>query len=388
MTVKTLVPSDKAQARMAGDKLPKTNGEASLFQGILKKEIEKSRPVAQAPAMKDKGKLSDLQTIKDDGKAQTANLVLIKPQPKKTETRSLEGGDPLIQDPLAQAGLATLNQTALPVIPESGVQVKKPVLEDKISLKASAEGEGKGDQKEDPRTRRKDKLTLVDPTAPMAMANPETKVIQVLDRRSSQDKTSESKTREQASIQEASASAQKTKGQEEITIQYTSTTGFTPEGAGGKIQAPITRAAADGLFRNLQDKANLEIVDKARIVLRDDNQGEIRLIIKPEALGEVKIRLNLDDGRLAGQIIVENNTVKDVFQNNMQSLLDSFRDGGFTGLDIQVSVGSEGNSKEFRERTALLDSYNQNTSLQPALDENLPVQNQHYWMSGQLNMVV
>ena len=66
------------------------------------------------------------------------------------------------------------------------------------------------------------------------------------------------------------------------------------------------------------------------------------MTLYPQSLGKVKLSLNLSDNSLAGQIFVENQTVKDVFQANMDTLLQTFRDSGWNDLSLQVSVGGDG----------------------------------------------
>jgi|GEM_PF-2105105 len=93
----------------------------------------------------------------------------------------------------------------------------------------------------------------------------------------------------------------------------------------------------------LVDKGYGQMVDQARITLKDQNAGEIRMTLYPESLGKVKVSLNLTNSSLAGHIFVENQTVKDVFQANLNGLMQSFRDGGWNTMSLQVSVGN-GNS--------------------------------------------
>jgi flagellar hook-length control protein FliK len=121
------------------------------------------------------------------------------------------------------------------------------------------------------------------------------------------------------------------------------------EAAQGKTDGNISRSeagpaqAAVDLSRALKEEGNGEIIKKAQFVLKDRDQGEIRLILKPEKLGEVRIRLNLSDNRhIAGRIIVENNSVREVFQENMEALNRAFRENGFQTAGLDVSVGERG----------------------------------------------
>lgn len=99
-----------------------------------------------------------------------------------------------------------------------------------------------------------------------------------------------------------------------------------------------SKAAAD-LSRSLRDGGNAEILKKAQFLLKESDQGEIRLILKPEKLGEVRIRLNLNEKHIAGRIIVENSSVREAFQENMELLNRAFREHGFQTDGLDVSVG-------------------------------------------------
>ena len=117
-----------------------------------------------------------------------------------------------------------------------------------------------------------------------------------------------------------------------------------------KSDAAPSRAAGE-LSRALRDGGNTEILKKAQFMLKDQDKGEIRLILKPEKLGEVRIRLNLTDKHIAGRIIVENSNVRDVFQENMEQLSRTFRDHGFQTSGLEVSVGGrDGQAGERRGR--------------------------------------
>jgi hypothetical protein len=114
------------------------------------------------------------------------------------------------------------------------------------------------------------------------------------------------------------------------------------------------KESASGLLRHLREDGNSKIIQSARIILKDSAEGEIRLILKPEALGEVKIRLALQDKLIAGQILVENESVREVFERNMSDLAGAFKANGFemSGMDVftgegnAAGSGGEGSSPE------------------------------------------
>jgi flagellar hook-length control protein FliK len=94
------------------------------------------------------------------------------------------------------------------------------------------------------------------------------------------------------------------------------------------------------LAQRLHDSWNGEIVKSAHIVLKDGDSGLIRLRLKPESLGDVKIELNLSDKNISGKIVVQSDEAKHAFERNMNDLADAFRQGGFDSARLEVSVGS------------------------------------------------
>lgn len=121
-----------------------------------------------------------------------------------------------------------------------------------------------------------------------------------------------------------------------------------------RLQADAERLQSDGgrghttLSRALREQANPEIVRQARLVVRGESSGDIRLVLKPEHLGRVRINLHLEDNRIAGRIIVENSSVKEAFQENLQALQRSLQQSGIETSGLEVSVGEGGGNNAGR----------------------------------------
>lgn len=94
------------------------------------------------------------------------------------------------------------------------------------------------------------------------------------------------------------------------------------------------------LSNAVQENAS-DIVKAGNIVLKDNNQGSINLILKPEALGNVKISLNLNDKVISGQINVQTREALEAFRESIDSLKQAFTESGFeTGsFDLNFSSG-------------------------------------------------
>lgn len=107
----------------------------------------------------------------------------------------------------------------------------------------------------------------------------------------------------------------------------------------------LTTASSSSLMKQLEENINSKIVKQSSIILKDGGSGEIKLILKPEQLGKVRIRLNLTDNKLTGQIIVDSSAVKDIFEQNLQNLERAFKESGFetTALNVFVGGGHSGN---------------------------------------------
>ena len=113
----------------------------------------------------------------------------------------------------------------------------------------------------------------------------------------------------------------------------------------GRMDAPQKSAPALGsmdqtALERLREMAGSELLRATNIVLNDGG-GEFRLVLKPESLGSVRIRMNLVDNSIEGKIIVDNSAVKQVFDANIDALKRALTAEGFQTGSLQVSVGGQ-----------------------------------------------
>jgi flagellar hook-length control protein FliK len=118
-------------------------------------------------------------------------------------------------------------------------------------------------------------------------------------------------------------------------------------------QDPPAPAPVVGALERLREMAGSELTRAAGIVVRDGG-GEIKLLLKPESLGNVRIRMNLVDNAIEGRIIVDNPAVKHVFEGSLSSLMRALTAEGFQTASLQVSVGGKNadNGRPDREPAA------------------------------------
>ncbi len=99
-----------------------------------------------------------------------------------------------------------------------------------------------------------------------------------------------------------------------------------------------------GRFRTVLDKIRDILkpysVKRSSIILKDNGSGEIRLILKPESLGDIKIKLNITENHIAGKIVVENNSMKQLIESHLTDLKTALNSDGFRNSSFDVSVGN------------------------------------------------
>jgi hypothetical protein len=102
------------------------------------------------------------------------------------------------------------------------------------------------------------------------------------------------------------------------------------------------RAFEDLLARELHQNFNSDIVRHASMVLRDEGRGSIRLALKPETLGNVKIRLEMAENKITGHIVVESEEAMRAFEKEIRSLEQSFKESGFQSANLEMSLAADG----------------------------------------------
>ncbi len=117
--------------------------------------------------------------------------------------------------------------------------------------------------------------------------------------------------------------------------------------------APLSSTAPQSGLERLRETAGSELIRASQLVLRDGG-GEIRLVLKPESLGSVRIRMNLVDNKIEGRIIVDSPAVKQVMDQNIDALSRALTSGGFQTASLEVSVGGQNadNGRQMQEPPA------------------------------------
>jgi flagellar hook-length control protein FliK len=115
--------------------------------------------------------------------------------------------------------------------------------------------------------------------------------------------------------------------------------GNAPNATGG-TGAPAGTSFDRLLQAELQKNAG-ELVKAGQIVLQNNDVGTIRLVLHPEALGNVKINLRLNAGRVTGSIACGSEEAYRALKETIPSLEQAFKQGGFetNGFDLTWGRG-------------------------------------------------
>ena len=118
-----------------------------------------------------------------------------------------------------------------------------------------------------------------------------------------------------------------------IQQNLTSSNSQTASASSSTFQAML----ANQIQNNAQD-----FVKAGNIVLKDNNAGQIKLILHPESLGSVKIDLDISDKTLSGRITVASQEAFNAFKESAESLRQAFVNSGFENAGFELAMAGNG----------------------------------------------
>ncbi|MFP4441655.1 MAG: flagellar hook-length control protein FliK [Spirochaetia bacterium] len=105
------------------------------------------------------------------------------------------------------------------------------------------------------------------------------------------------------------------------------------------------------VFRNVQEQMQGDFVRSARLVLKNAGNGEIRLLLRPEELGSVRIKMEVGDNRITGRIIVDSPQARETMEQNLPSLYKALKESGFESASLDISLGNREDGGEAGNRS-------------------------------------
>jgi flagellar hook-length control protein FliK len=115
-------------------------------------------------------------------------------------------------------------------------------------------------------------------------------------------------------------------------------TGKMPGGPG--VQGLEAKPAVS-TARTLDESVMKQITERMQAAVRS-GVTELRIQVRPEALGEVKLRIRIEGDVVFARIQVESQQVKQIVETNLQQLKDSLAQQQLQTGSLEVQVGGEG----------------------------------------------
>jgi flagellar hook-length control protein FliK len=120
----------------------------------------------------------------------------------------------------------------------------------------------------------------------------------------------------------------------------------------------------DALTRTADNTVVNQIAEKLSSSIRS-GLSEIRIQLRPEALGEVRLAIRMDGDIVTARIQVENQQVKQIVESNLQSLKDSLAEHNLQAgsFDVDVGTGWKNQSEEQKwtpQKTGITEVENEN----------------------------
>jgi flagellar hook-length control protein FliK len=133
----------------------------------------------------------------------------------------------------------------------------------------------------------------------------------------------------------------------------------------GNVQAS-PRGFDQEMLQKLKNSLDTEMVKQTKLIIKQGGNGEIRIVLKPESLGQIRMRLYLDNNHIEGRIFVENNNIRGVVEQSLESLQTALKQEGYDSVALQVSVGhgdgreQQGKSHDFTPSTEAVEEFEKN----------------------------
>jgi flagellar hook-length control protein FliK len=146
-------------------------------------------------------------------------------------------------------------------------------------------------------------------------------------------------------IAEATAAVQKTEDTGNLTV----IAGQNAASLASDRLMSTLRAAEPGTMRQLEESVMTQVAEKLNVAIKT-GITEIRVMLRPESLGDVQLKIKVDGDVVTGKMYVESQQVKHIVEANLQTLKDSLSQhnlsvGSFT-VDLNQGNGAQDQARD------------------------------------------
>ena len=110
-----------------------------------------------------------------------------------------------------------------------------------------------------------------------------------------------------------------------------------------------------------------QIMDKIKVSIKPD-VSEVKMILKPEQLGEVSLKIATQNGIVTAQFIAESQKVKEIIEANFNQLRDMLSEQGIDVGALEVNVS---NSNEQEQRFNMFEQNSNSKKLGNMFEQNI-----------------
>lgn len=93
--------------------------------------------------------------------------------------------------------------------------------------------------------------------------------------------------------------------------------------------------------KNIDPKSVIkQVVEQLKVDIRP-GATEIKMLLKPENLGEVALKVAMQNGIIVAEFIAQSERIKEILESNFNSLKEALQEQGLSVSELSVSVGNQ-----------------------------------------------
>ncbi len=104
-------------------------------------------------------------------------------------------------------------------------------------------------------------------------------------------------------------------------------------------------ASVSRLNQNVDYNAIVQQVENGLKINYNNQLKEMKIKLQPEELGEVEVKMTIENNIMKAEFVVESQTVKEILESKFDTLRNALENKGFSGAEINVSVSTGDNKK-------------------------------------------
>ena len=122
--------------------------------------------------------------------------------------------------------------------------------------------------------------------------------------------------------------------------------GLNPEKA--EIITKFVNSMQQEIQKNEPQNLLNQIVNKVEVLVHN-NKNEIKMHLSPEALGNLTIKITMEEGAMTAKVFTENYQIKELLESNLNQLRINLGEKGINVSSLEVNVGQQQESFQFQQ---------------------------------------